>query len=41
MNSLVVNFNQKKSGLEVRFNFKLNDTQREYISKTLGFIWYG
>ena len=41
MKSLVVNFNQKRTGLEVRFNFKLEDAQREYISKTLGFIWYG
>jgi len=40
MKSLVVNFNQKKTGLEIRFNFRLDDLQRSYL-KTLGFIWFG
>ncbi len=40
MKSLVVNFNQKRTGIEIRFNFKLEDIQRKYL-KELGLIWFG
>lgn len=37
---VIVNFNQAKTGIELRFNFIPNKEQTSYIKNSLGYHWW-